>query len=66
MAGFLLIASGVAAICAWRLIASGGCSAWLALLVAVAAFGGEPTDPLRALVYAAVAFPVLSFLRRAR
>ena len=65
MTGFLLIGSAVAAVCTWRLIAAGGWSAWLGLLVAVTTFGGDPTDPLRAVICGALAFAVLSFLRRA-
>ena len=50
---------------AWNLLATAGWPAWLGLLVAVAAFGGDPTDLLRAMTYGALAFGALYFLRRA-
>lgn len=44
-------------------LAGGGPVLWLAGLVGLAVLGGEPSDPLTALVAAIVAFAGLSLLR---
>ena len=56
-----ILALGIAA----NLLAAAGWPAWLGLLVAIATFGGDPTDPLRAVLYGGVALAVLHSLRRA-
>ena len=44
-------------------LAGGGPVLWLALLLGLAVLGGDPSDPLTALVAAIVAFAALSVLR---
>jgi hypothetical protein len=50
---------------ACNLLIAGGWPGALALLTGLAAFGANPTDPLRAVAMAAAVFVAASFLRRA-